>query len=104
MGNSDSVNCNYAGYFTLDVNQEIHLNKGDDFYILMRYVTPNDTTPLPIEAKIDGYSNPHIKQNKCWINPNYKNWPTTWYACGSNSKYLTLNFDLCIKAYCIRKK
>ena len=104
LGYIDPVNCKYAGYYTLDVNQRIDIKKGESFYIMMRYVTSNDTTPLPIETTIEGYSNPHIVQNKCWINPNYEKWPTTWYKCGSNSPYTTLNFDLCIKVYGILKK
>jgi C1A family cysteine protease len=104
LGNIDPVNCKFAGYYTIDLNQEIKVEKGDAFYVMMRYVTPNDTTPLPIETKIEGYSNPDIVQNKCWINPNYEKWPTTWYECGSTSPYPTLRFDLCIKAYCIQDK
>lgn len=103
LGNTDSFSCRFAGYYSLNVKQEIQIKKGDDFYIMMRYITPNDTTPLPIESAIEEYSNPHIEQNKCWINPDYTKWPNTWYECGSTSKYTTLNFDLCIKVYCIRK-
>lgn len=103
LGNIEPFYCRYSGYYSLDVNQEIEIKKGDDFYIMMRYITPNDTLPLPVETAIEGYSIPHIMQNRCWINPDYEKWPTTWYECGADSKYSTLHFDLCIKAYCIRK-
>ena len=103
LGNIDHYHCRFPGYYSLPLNQDVNINKGDDFYILMRYVTPNDTLPLPVETFIEGYSNPHIVKDKCWINPNYQKWPTTWYKCGPNSKYSTLNFDLCIKVYGIGK-
>lgn len=101
LGNIDTNYCRFSGYYTLDVKQNIEIRKGDDFYIMMRYETPNDTTPLPIETAIEGYSNPHITKNKCWINPDYKKWPTSWYECGGDGEYSYLQFDLCIKAYCI---
>jgi len=104
LGNIDSHFCRFPGYYTLNVNQDIEIIMGNEFYIMMRYVSPNDTTPLPIETFMDKYSNPHISKNKCWINPDYQKWPTTWYECGTESKYSTLNFDLCIKAYCIPKE
>jgi len=103
LGNIDSIICRFPGYYTLDLNQDINIRKGEDFYIMMRYVTPNDTLPLPIETFIENYSDPHIIQGKCWINPNYEKWPATWYECGPGSKYTTLNFDLCIKVYCLIK-
>lgn len=103
LGNIDPYVCHYAGYYTFDVNDQVNISKGDDFYIMMKYVTPNDTLPLPVEAFIEEYSNPHIVQDKCWVNPDYDKWPTTWYKCGPNSNYANLNFDLCIKAYCIKK-
>ncbi len=103
LGNFDPYVCRFPGFYTLALNQEVVIEKGTDFFIMMQYVTPNDTLPLPVETYIEGYSNPHIVQDKCWINPNYDKWPTTWYECGPNSTYATLNFDLCIKAYCIQK-
>ena len=104
LGNTDSVYCRFSGYYTLDVNRQIEISKGDDFYIMMRYVTPDDTLPLPVETAVEGYSSPHIVRDRCWINPDYEKWPSTWYECGAGSRYPALNFDLCIKAFCIRRK
>jgi len=70
---------------------------------MMQYITPNDTLPLPVEKYIKGYSDPHVTDGKCWVNPNFDKWPNTWYKCGPTSKWKVLNFDLCIKAYCIKK-
>jgi hypothetical protein len=101
---SNRVHCRFSGYYTIDLTSEAVFNKGDELYILMRYTTPNDTLPLPVETAIEGYSNPHIEQDRCWVNPDFQKWPTTWYECGSRSSYSTLHFDLCIRAYCIRRK
>ncbi len=97
----DEVECRYPGYYTFDLKTPVKVDKDDDFYIMMKYVTPNDTLPLPVETFIEGYSDPHLTSHKCWINPDLEKWPETWYECGAESKFETLNFDLCIKAYCI---
>lgn len=97
----DEIQCKYPGYYTIDLKVPVSVDRDDDFYIMMKYVTPYDTLPLPVETFIEGYSDPHITSHTCWINPDLKKWPETWYECGTNSKFETLNFDLCIKAYCI---
>lgn len=104
LGRIEVHHCKYAGYYTLDLETPVRLEKGTDFYILMRYCTPDDTLPLPVETYIKGYSNPHLTAKKCWVNPDYDKWPETWYECGSESKWKALNFDLCIKAYCIKEE
>ena len=98
----NEYHCKYAGYYTLDLDVPVQVAKGKDFFIMMRYITPNDTLPLPIETFIDGYSEPHVTSGKCWVNPNYEKWQNTWYECGPASEWKTLNFDLCIKVYCIK--
>ncbi len=91
--------CKFAGYYTFDLNEKVRVKKDEDFYILTRYITPNDTMPIPIETFIRGYSDPKLASHKCWINPDYNKWPEAWYECGADSKFKFLNFNLCIKAY-----
>ena len=93
--------CKYAGYYTFDLDDSVYVKKGNNFYVLMRYISPADTLPMPIETYINGYSDPHITSGKCWVNPNYEKWPETWYECGKGSKWQSLKFDLCIKVYCV---
>lgn len=102
VGKTNPMNCDYLGYYTLSNQDYTEFKKGEDFYIMMKYVTPNDTLPLPVETIIDGYSKPLLTSGKCWINPDYGKWPTTWYECGAVSPFPTLKFNLCIKAYCTR--
>ncbi|MEZ5198522.1 MAG: lectin like domain-containing protein [Bacteroidales bacterium] len=95
----NEIICKYAGYYTIDLEGSVELKKNSDFYILIKYNTPSDTIPLPIETFIKGYSEPHIVSGKCWVNPNYDKWPNTWYECGAKTEWEALKFDLCIKAY-----
>ncbi len=97
----DERTCTFAGYYTFDLDKPVILQRGEDFYILMRYTTPNDTMPIPIETFIRGYSEPNLAKQKCWINPNYQKWPNAWYECGTESKFKFLEFNLCIKAYTV---
>jgi len=85
-------NCIYAGYYTFDLENPVKVTSGEDFYVMIKYNTPADTMPLPVENYIKGYSDPHLTSGKCWINPNYKKWPTTWYECGTSSPYESLNY------------
>ena len=94
--------CKMAGYYSFDLKEPVHVKKGEDFYIMMQYVTPNDSFPLPTEKFLKDYADPHITTGKCWVNANVNRWPTAWNVCGANVEYETLRFDLCIKAYCVR--
>jgi hypothetical protein len=96
--------CRFAGYYSIDLEKPVQINKGNDFYIMVQYITSSDTLPLPVETYIPGYSEPHITSKKCWINPDYQRWPLAWYECGNESKWATLNFNLCIKVYCREQK
>lgn len=93
--------CQFAGYYTVDVDHPVKINKGDDFFVMVSYMHPSDTMPLPVERYIKGYSEPHITAKKCWVNPDFQRWPSTWYECGTESIYPSLNFDLCIRVYCL---
>jgi C1A family cysteine protease len=101
---SKPFRCLFAGYYTIDLADPVKIKKGEDFYVLMSYIHPTDTMPLPVENYIKGYSEPHITAKKCWVNPDYNRWPTTWYECGTESAFPSLNFDLCIRVYCLEIK
>jgi hypothetical protein len=103
IGGVKPMECKYPGYYTLQAHQDLEIKKGEDFYVMMKYTTPNDTLPLPVETYIEGYSNPVLTSGKCWINPDYKKWPDTWYECGADSPYPNLRFNLCIRVFCMKQ-
>ncbi len=100
LASTKPVLCRFAGYYTLDLEVPVKVMKDDDFYVMMSYKHPSDTMPMPVESKIKGYSNPHITSKKCWVNPDFQRWQNTWYECGEESPFPSLNFDLCIRVYC----
>lgn len=94
-------NCKFPGYYTLNLSKPVRLKKGEEFYILMRYIVPGASMPMPVEEYIEGYCNPVLTSGKCWINHDIEKWPDAWYETGKNAKYIFLRFNLCIKAYCV---
>jgi hypothetical protein len=93
--------CQFAGYYTVDLDHPANIKRGNDFFVMVGYVNSSDTMPLPVECYIKGYSDPHITAKRCWVNPDFKRWPSAWYECGSEKTFQSLNFDLCIRVYCI---
>ncbi len=93
--------CEMAGYYSFELEESVFVKEGEDFYIMMQYVTPNDSFPLPTEKLLKNYADPHITNGKCWVNANVNRWPNAWNECGAGVEHETLRFDLCIKAYCV---
>jgi C1A family cysteine protease len=94
--------CTFPGYYTINLHDSVHLDKNQPYYIMMRYLTTADTMPLPVETYVKNYSEPNLASGACWVNPDFERWPDTWYECGENSKFLSLRFNLCIKAYLLK--
>lgn len=93
--------CKYPGYYSFDLEEPVRLRKGEEFYVLMRYIVPGVSMPMPVEQYVEGYGNPVLTNDKCWINHDINQWPDAWYETGKNAEYDFLNFNLCIKAYCV---
>jgi len=91
--------CRFAGYYTYDLSMPLHLLKGERFYIVIKYSHPTNKKPMPVEQYVKDYADPHITSGRCWINPDFKKWPNTWYEVGTESDYDFLSFDLNIRVY-----
>ncbi|MGB3949348.1 MAG: C1 family peptidase [Bacteroidia bacterium] len=93
MGSIPQKTCALPGYYTFDLPTPINVTAGNDYYIRVKYQTPGNNFPLPIESKISGYSNSaSFETGKCWTAYNASSW--TPIGNGTTEKY-----DLCIKAY-----
>jgi C1A family cysteine protease len=93
MGSISQKTCALPGYYTFDLPTAINVTAGNDYYIRVKYQTPGNNFPLPIESKISGYSNSaSFETGKCWTGYNASSW--TPIGSGTSQKY-----DLCIKAY-----
>ncbi len=87
--------CPYPGYysFSLPNNEYFNLITGNDYYIKVKYTTPDCINPIPSEMVSPGYStNATIQTGKCWMSGD----GMTWDAVGGGTPYM---LDLCIKAY-----
>ncbi|MGA2822238.1 MAG: C1 family peptidase [Bacteroidales bacterium] len=83
----------YPGFYTFDLPTPLSLGNNNDFYIKVKYTTPDYNYPIPVEEKVSGYSsNAIIETGVCWISYD----GTSWTAIGTGTSYL---WDLCIQAY-----
>ena len=91
---SDTISCDYAGYYSFELNESFPVNIGDNIYVKIEYCTPNYQYSIPIEMKIDNYSLPEISNNVFWISNNGDN--ATWVEMGEETYF---KYDPCVKIY-----
>lgn len=93
LGSIPQKACILPGYYTFDLPTPIAVAAGNDYYIKIKYTTPGNNFPIPVESKVTGLtSNVVIETGKCWISAG----GSSWTAVGSNT---TKKYDVCIKAY-----
>lgn len=83
-----NVYADYPGYHTFD----IPFSANGDFYIKIKYNTPGNNYPIPVELKSSDYAEPQIESNICWIS----NKGDAWQQIGTGT---SAEVDLCIRAY-----
>ncbi len=87
--------CKYPGYYTFDLPYPLYFNGGNDFYVKIKYTTPDFNYPVPVEAKLENYADPEIESNVAWISHSGSNWS----ALGANMSNQMDQIDLCIRAW-----
>jgi C1A family cysteine protease len=99
ISRSQVVESRFKGYYSANLQDCVSLKQGEDFFIRIRYSSRADTMLVPVERLIEKYAAPFLSRDRCWINPDEKRWPETWYICGETSEYPALKFNLSIKVY-----
>jgi C1A family cysteine protease len=56
LGSAVSGTATYAGYYTIQLPAVIPLASGNSFGVVVKYTTPGNTHPLPVESPLQGYS------------------------------------------------
>ncbi len=80
-----------AGYYTIDFNQEIFLNAGEKYAVILHIVTPEAVHPLAIEYVADkATANVVLEDGEGYISPNGSDWEDVTDVVDCN---------LCIKAF-----
>ena len=54
---SDTMYCEYAGYYTMDMDRTIILRQGDPIFVAVRFSTPGYEYPIPVDSIIDDMDN-----------------------------------------------
>jgi C1A family cysteine protease/PKD repeat protein len=86
-----NVYVSYPGYYTFDLPVSVN----GDFYIKVKYHTPGNEFPVPVEEYIQDYANPVIDTSVNWISPDGINWA----SCNPDS--VDLGQNLTIRAYAV---
>ena len=83
------------GLYTFDLNNPFVAPTGSDFYVKIKYITPGNDYPIPIEKYIDTYSDPQIETGVSWISEDGQN--GNWYSIGADNT--AFKYDLSINVY-----
>ena len=95
LSHQTGLSCAMPGYYTFDLPAPVTIEQGNDFYIRVRYQTPDFNFPVPVEYAILGYANPVIESNICWISDNAA--IGSWYLIGNSTT--EFKWDPCVKVY-----
>jgi C1A family cysteine protease len=90
LGQALNVECEYPGYRLIELVNPIGCNDDDEIYIKVGYYTPDGYGRIPIEIYSEGYANPDIQTDKCWISDD----GIDWISIGADED---INADLCVK-------
>jgi C1A family cysteine protease len=86
-----NVYVSYPGFYTFDLPATVN----GDFYIKVKYHTPGNEFPVPVEEYIKDYANPVIDTSVNWISSDGINWS----SCNPDSTSAGQN--LTIRAYAV---
>ncbi len=88
LGSLYNQSYDLPGYYTFDLPTPIDIEAGDDFFVKVKYQTPQFNYPIPSDYKAP------VETNKCWISHDGE----SWIAMGKGTSYVA---DLTIKAYTV---
>ncbi len=95
-----NVICNFAGYHTVSLDSPVTLNEGDIFAVAIEFINPSYNYPLPIEQRMNGYSDfalafdgeSYLYDDGVWLNgASLRN--------KSGNVYISTPANICIKAF-----
>ncbi len=86
--------CEWPGYYTFELPLSVSFTASNDIYVKVKYFTPGNNEPIPIEIFMSGFCDPAIESNSCWVSGDGLD--GNWFLVGGTTSYL---YDLCIYAY-----
>lgn len=80
-----------AGYYTIDLNEPVHLTGGERFSIVILYITPDYNYPVPLELAVEDYSSDATANpGESYVSFDGESWEDLGIAFSAN---------VCIKAF-----
>ena len=96
LSHNTGLLCEMPGYYTFDLTAPVTIEQGNDFYVRVRYHTPNFAYPVPVEMAIVGYAAPVIESNVAWISAD-GGVADPWFMIGNSTA--DFKWDPCVKVY-----
>ena len=90
LAESNTTNCDYAGYYSVPLTSPLTVSADNDVYIKVMYNTGTNY-PIPAEQYSEGYAVPTIDYGRYWISSNGNS--NSWYSADD------YDFDINIKVY-----
>ncbi|OYT17810.1 MAG: hypothetical protein B7C24_00685 [Bacteroidetes bacterium 4572_77] len=94
LGNMSPKTTTHPGFYTFAIDEQFPVWTGDNIYIKVKYTTPSYGYPIPVEFFVDGYADPVIQSDVCWISEDAS--PANWEKIGDNTEE---KMNLCINVY-----
>ncbi|MGA9078882.1 MAG: lectin like domain-containing protein, partial [Halobacteriota archaeon] len=80
----------YAGYYTESLSPTVNLTKGETFAVVIKFSTPGDDYPLPVQQRVSGYDSnaPNAVAGQSFESLDGTTWSDLAVAYGATNSYV----------------
>ena len=88
-GTASNAGYAYAGYYTESLNTTVPLTKGEKFAVVVKFTTPGDNDPVPVQHKESGYDDnaPNAIPGQSFYSLNGTTWNDLAVTYGAENSY-----------------
>ena len=88
-GTASNAGFSYAGYYTESLSTTVPLTKGEKFAVVVKFTTPGDNDPVPVQYKESGYDDnaPNAIPGQSFYSLNGTTWNDLAVTYGAENSY-----------------
>ena len=88
-GTASNAGYSYAGYYTESLSTTVPLTKGEKFAVVVKFTTPGDNDPVPVQYKESGYDDnaPNAIPGQSFYSLNGTTWNDLAVTYGAENSY-----------------
>ena len=89
-GTASNAGFSYAGYYTESLSTTVPLTKGEKFAVVVKFTTPGDNDPVPVQYKESGYDDnaPNAIPGQSFYSLDGTSWNDLATAYGAGNAYV----------------